>query len=194
MPEQTAPRIEPTGMEPETTPSRRRPPILSKLWVALALGGVVLVECTIAYLYLPTPSETAAMVGADPAAADPGFDPSYSLDRPREEDLEEQTEVDLGEFSVTAFQPISSTTLRIDFHLYGTVDPEEKADFDEAWKESTHRVRDQVIVTVRSCQLTELTDAGLGLIKRRILEKSNRILGSPFLKSIIFSDFSFIEQ
>jgi hypothetical protein len=51
-----------------------------------------------------------------------------------------------------------------------------------------------VIVTLRSSELGDLTDAGLGLIKRRILEKTNRTLGKPYLRSVIFSDFSFIEQ
>jgi len=42
--------------------------------------------------------------------------------------------------------------------------------------------------------VTDLTDAGLGLLKRKILEKSNRILGRPLLQTIIFSEFSFVEQ
>jgi len=103
-------------------------------------------------------------------------------------------EVDLGEFHVVSFQPRSNTTLRIDFHLYGTIHPDDEEKFDLAWQENTHRFRDQVIVTVRGCELSELTDAGLGLIKRRILEKSNRILGKPLLQAVIFSEFSFIEQ
>ena len=131
--------------------------------------------------------ESEPEVEAEPAEAEkPEEEP--------EEDQEEQAEVDLGEFSVSAFQPVTNTTVRIDFLLYGTINADEKADFDEAWKDSTHRVRDQVIVTVRSCELEDLTDAGLGLIKRRILEKTNRTLGQPLLKSIVFSDFSFIEQ
>ena len=43
-------------------------------------------------------------------------------------------------------------------------------------------------------QTTDLTDAGLGLIKRKILEKTNRALGKPLLQTVVFSDFSFVEQ
>jgi flagellar FliL protein len=32
------------------------------------------------------------------------------------------------------------------------------------------------------------------LLKRRILAKSNDLLGKPLLHSIVFSDFSFVEQ
>jgi hypothetical protein len=34
----------------------------------------------------------------------------------------------------------------------------------------------------------------LGLIRRKILEKSNRTLGKPLLEEVIFSDFSLVEQ
>jgi flagellar FliL protein len=61
-------------------------------------------------------------------------------------------------------------------------------------EENKHRFREQVLVTVRGAELTDLTDAGLGLMKRRILDKTNRILGKPLLRSVIFSDFAFIEQ
>ena len=105
-----------------------------------------------------------------------------------------EVEVDLGKFGVTSFQPSTNSTLLIDFHLYGTVGGEEKAAFDRAMEGNQHRFRDQVIVIVRSSELTDLTDAGLGLIKRKILEKSNRLLGKPYIRSVIFSDFSFVEQ
>ena len=47
---------------------------------------------------------------------------------------------------------------------------------------------------MRSVELGDLNDAGLGLIKRRILEKTNKTLGHPFLQGVVFSQFSFIEQ
>jgi flagellar FliL protein len=102
--------------------------------------------------------------------------------------------VDLEEFSVSAYQPISNTSLRIDFHLFGIVAIEDEADFLQQFEENRHRFREQVLVIARSAELTDLTDAGLGLIKRRILEKSNEALGRPLLRAVVFSDFSFVEQ
>jgi flagellar basal body-associated protein FliL len=109
-------------------------------------------------------------------------------------DPEEEIEVVLGEFSVTTFQPATSTTMRIEFNLYGTVDVKNQKEFLAALEENQHRFRDQVLVIVRSAEITDLTDAGLGLVKRKIMEKTNRMIGKPYLRSIIFSDFSFIEQ
>ena len=84
--------------------------------------------------------------------------------------------------------------MRIDFKLYGIVGDDDEGKFDESFKRNEHRIRDAVLVIVRNAEAGDLTDPTLGLLKRRILEKSNRLLGKPMLRSIIFSDFSFIEQ
>jgi len=169
--------------------------ILAKIKVLLFVVIVIAVECLVAYLYLPSASETAAMAGAA-LGANAEADASSGQDGQSEGELElvDQVEVDLGEFSVTAFQPISNTTLRIDFHLYGTVAAKDENEFLTLMEDNLHRFREQAIVTVRSADITDLTDAGLGLVKRKILDKTNRILGKTLLRVVIFSDFSFIEQ
>jgi flagellar basal body-associated protein FliL len=158
------------------------------------VGLVVLVECALAYLLLPTSGQAAAMAGAAIKSAGEREARQEEDQEQSQLDLAGQVEIDLGEFSVTAYQPASNTTLRIDFHLYGTVAAEDEAQFLTQMEDSLHRFREQVIVTVRSAEVTDLTDAGLGLLKRKILDRTNRILGKPLLRTVIFSDFSFIEQ
>jgi len=167
--------------------------ILAKIKILAFLAGVIALECLAAYLYLPSAAETAALAEATLATPEEGQAPTEDAET-EEEELADQVEVDLGEFSVTAFQPISNTTLRIDFHLFGTVRAEDEAEFLSLMEENLHRFREQVNITVRSADITDLTDAGLGLVKRKILEKTNRTLGKPLLRVVIFSDFSFIEQ
>ncbi len=106
----------------------------------------------------------------------------------------DQEEVDLGEFTVTAYQPVSNSTLFISFHLYGTILHKHGEDFEQRLSDTKFRVRDNVIVIIRSAEISDLTDAGLGLIKRRILETTNKTLGKALLQSVMFSDFSFVEQ
>jgi flagellar FliL protein len=110
---------------------------------------------------------------------------------PRHSDSEE---VDLGNFTVSGFQPASNSTLFITFHLYATVRHKYAGEFSERLEENQHRIRDNIIVIIRSAEITDLTDAGLGLIKRRILETTNKTLGKPLLQEVVFSEFSFIEQ
>jgi flagellar FliL protein len=157
------------------------------LFVALVIGA----ECTVVYWYLPSAAESAALAGS---AVEKKGDAKTALKHDAEKDQNSQVEVDLGEFNVTAYQPVSNTTLRIDFHLYGTVLAAEQKLFMSRLEENQHRFREQVIVTVRSSEITDLTDAGLGLVKRKIMDKTNRMLGKQLLQTIIFSDFSFIEQ
>lgn len=105
-----------------------------------------------------------------------------------------EVEVELGKFNLMVHEPASNITLRISFHLVGTVEDEESAEFAHLLEKNQHRLRDQIIFEIRNAQLSDLTDPGLGLIKRRILAKSNDLLGQPLLQNVVFSEFSFIEQ
>lgn len=175
---------------------RKTGSFLGKVLVGGFLVGVVTVECLTVYLFLPGEAETAALAGIPPSGAteEVGRLPPLSEEVLTPQKAVPQVEVDLGEFTITSYQPLSNTTLRIDFHLYGTVATEHQPAFQEALQANIHRFRDQVIVIVRSADLTDLTDPGLGLIKRKILEKTNALLGKRYLKAVILSDFSFIEQ
>ena len=152
-------------------------------------------ECLAAYFYLPSAKQTAAMAGATlPELPDAKARKSADAKPSADNEPAEQAEVDLGEFCVTAFQATSNTTLRIDFHLFGTVKAENQKEFLHLMEENKHRFREQVLVTVRSADITDLTDAGLGLMKRKILDRANRTLGKPLLQAVVVSDFSFVEQ
>lgn len=107
---------------------------------------------------------------------------------------EHEHEVDLGKYNIVVHQPMSQVTIRVNFHLIGTVGEEQSAEFDAMLAKNQHRLRDHVIFEVRNCQPDDLLDPGLALLKRRILTKSNDLLGKPLLHSIVFSDFAFLDQ
>lgn len=109
-------------------------------------------------------------------------------------DPHDQMEVDLEEFQVTTQSANSNTTMRVEFHLYGVIKAADKEEFDRLVKACQHRLRDQILMIVRSAHPRDLSDAGLGLIKRQILEKTNALLGKPLLREVIVSDFSYLEQ
>jgi flagellar FliL protein len=175
-------------------PATGRFSILGKLKILLLLAVVIVVECLAAYWYLPSAAQTAALAGA--TVPPPANKAAKGTDTKSADDNEtpEQAEVDLGEFCVTAFQATSNSTLRIDFHLFGTIKAENQKEFAKLLEESKHRLREQILVTVRAAEVTDLTDAGLGLMKRKILDRANHTLGKPLLQSVVVSDFSFVEQ
>jgi flagellar basal body-associated protein FliL len=165
--------------------------------IALAIVLViVLAECAVAILAFPSANDTATLTQAMLAAPDVEANDVVVTEPPAEEQRsdEEVIEIDLGEFDVSSYQPLSNTTLRISFHLYGIVTVDDETQILDLLEAKRQRMREQVLVILRSAELTDLADAALGLIKRRILEKTNRTFGEPLLREIIFSDFSFMEQ
>jgi flagellar basal body-associated protein FliL len=189
--------------------------MLLKVTALLFVVAVILAECLIAYLYLPSSEGTASASTPAPkqehataektehAKAEPGKPAEKKEGKaeqgkksePEEEvDPSDEVEEDLEQFSVTAHQPTASTTMRVEFHLFGAVTAKDKDDFQRLLKLNHHRIREQILVIVRSAEPADLADARLGLIKRQILEKINALLGKPLLRAVVVSEFSYMEQ
>jgi flagellar FliL protein len=157
------------------------------LIIAAVVIGVTLMESAAVFMFMPSP-QAAAKAEAEEKLPEPEEDESDSG--------KDVVEFDLGEYRITSFQPMSSTTVRIDFHLYGMVlaGPKNEEELETQFKAKERRLRDLIFVVVRGAELSDLTDAGLGLLKRRILETTNKVLGKRLVHSVVFSDFSFVEQ
>ena len=157
------------------------------------MGGVVAIECLVAYFLFPSPDEVAALAQRNLEKTLPAtLNTEGAL--ANEKETEAVFETDLGEYSITVTQPNSTTALRVDFHLYGTVLDDDTSEIKTLFERNIHRFRDQVLYEIRNSEPADLADPGLALIKRRILEKSNALFGKPILRSIVFSQFSYIEQ
>lgn len=176
-------------------------------WKAVVLGLILAVigaECLFAFVYVTTATHSAAKPEVEAPAKPASHEAAHAHAEKKEHGkagehgeeaaVGEEQEADMGEYSLTAFQPASNTTLLINFHLYGTIASEEEPFFTANYEVNKHRIRDHVLTTIRSAELADLTDPGLGLIKRQILEKTNRALGKPVLQGIVFSDFVAVEQ
>jgi flagellar basal body-associated protein FliL len=164
--------------------------MLKTIIVAVIVAGVIALECAMAYVIIPSRTDLEKWA-ADKAAKE--HESGHAADEHKHEG-KPQTEVELGKYNVVVHHPASNVTLRINFHLIGTVPAEEHHEFEELLAKNQHRLRDQAIFEIRNCQIDDLTDPGLALLKRRILAKSNDLLGKPLLHSVVFSDFSFVEQ
>lgn len=202
---------------PAATEKKGKSALLARLLAICFMLAVIGGECLVACYYLPSVSASA------PAAAKADEHDSHESEDPDEHHSAPslKREVDLGKFNITSFQAATNATLLIDFHLYGTVvldghasgdakpaagghggghgghgekAASEEDEFSRLFEKHKHRLRDQVIVIIRSSEIADYSDPSLGLIRRKILEKSNRLLGKPLLEEVIFSDFSIIEQ
>ncbi len=159
---------------------------------------IVVVQIVVASMLAPSAQDTARLAHELVAAskgqsADAKDDQSNDAKEQavREQDLHE---VELGTYNITRFNPATNTTLAIDFELYGTVLADDLSTFQHHFETNNARIKEQITLTMHSAESADLTDAGLGLIKRQILEKTNRALGQPLLKEVLFSKFNFVER
>ena len=158
--------------------------------VAVLVVAVIATECLLAYFLIPSRTDIEKW-SAEKATKEAAH--GHAAQEHKHEGKPE-SEVDLGKFNIVIHHPGSNVTIRVSFHLIGTVPADEMHEFEELLGKNQHRLRDQAIFEVRNCQIDDLTDPGLALLKRRILAKSNDLLGKPLLHSVVFSDFSFVEQ
>jgi flagellar basal body-associated protein FliL len=180
----------------EESPKQKRGGLLSLIKAVAFVSVIVVVEIVAASMLLPTAQDTARLGEEFVAAAEgksAGVEHGEHEDQPHEGDGEVR-EVELGVFNITRYNPKTNATMSIDFELYGIVLADKQAEFEHLFGNSQARIREQVIMTLHGAESTDLTDAGLGLIKRRILEKTNRALGQPLLEEVLFSKFNFVER
>ena len=161
---------------------------MGRLIAAAFMGIVILAECAVAYMFIP---------GADDMTAQATGMAKDELKKEAEatDDKKEKTEeVELGKFNIAWHIPAAEKTLRADFDLIGIVPTKRKSAFQAIYDNNQHRLRSLVIFEIRNSTAADLNDARLGLIKRRILEKSNALFGEPFLVDLAFSKYSFLPE
>lgn len=186
----------------QTTPNEgvgpKKPGFITVVKAVAFISVIVLLEVAGASMIVPSAQETERIAEklATANAAQEEKQKGESAEDVREESLANKNmrEVSLGSYHVLTYNPDTGSSLNVDFELYGTVLAEEEGDFFQLYEANQIRIREQILVTIRSTEVTDLTEAGLGLIKRKILEKTNRALGKPLLQEAIFSKFSFIER
>ena len=173
--------------------------LIGKLLPAVIVIAVVTGEGFAAYVMLPSVEDNAkaareALAAKPPEPHGDEHGDGHGDAHGDPTDHAALTEVELENYKITAYQPASSITLRIEFHLFGMVPAAKAEEFTKAYEAKKNRVRDNVMAIIRSADMNDLTDPGLGLIKRKILETTNKALGKPLLEGAVFAEFTFLEQ
>jgi len=182
--------------------------MIKPLLVGTFVAVVVLSECLFAYFLIPSTADVemwakeksagiSASAGHDAHASNgdqAGHGAADGHVGEGGEHAAHEVEAELGKFNVVIHQPAANLTMRVNFHLIGTLPDDASKEFEELLHHNEHRLRDQVIFEIRNSRVEDLTDPGLALLKRKILAKSNELLGKPILHTVLFSDFSYIEQ
>ena len=186
---------------PEAPAKKKGPGMMTLVKAAAILSVIVLAQVCAAAMLLPSADETRA-VGEQLAAAAHGKEAEHDEhgaseghgDAAHGAGGEHTIEVNLGAFHIVSFNAKSGKSLSVDFELFGTVLASEQEDFDHLYAAHEKRISEQITIAVRGLQADDLSDPGLGLIKRLILEKTNRALGKPLVREAVIAQFSHIER
>jgi len=189
---------QPAEEAPAEAPKRKGGGIFRLIKAVAFVSVIVIVQIVGAAMLAPKAQDTAKLA-KDIATAASGQAAEAQDEHGKEEKghgghEKNLKEVELGTYNITRYNPTTNTTLAIDFELFGTVLADDAAEFQHHFESSNARIKEQITLTMHSAESSDLTDAGLGLIKRQLLEKTNRALGEPMLKEVLFSKFNFVER
>ena len=156
---------------------------------------LVVVEMVAAAVMIPSAEQTEDLA-RELARASKGEETVFSdLEDPNSlDEIEQTTEVELVAENITRFDPERDTVLNIDFVVFGVVQVDEEEEFLLEFEAHRGRIKEQIIFTLHNAKASELASSGLGLIKRQILEKTNRTLGRPLLREVGFTKINFVER
>ena len=102
--------------------------------------------------------------------------------------------LDLGVLEIKNLEPTRNQTAKVTFaiHLAFTpgTDPAVVAEL-EHWQ---HRLREQVIVAVRSSELTDFTDPELLRLRKHLLYRINRVLKPIQVEAVLLADFTYSSE
>jgi flagellar basal body-associated protein FliL len=174
----------------ETAPSRGG--MAGKMIAAVVIVLVIVIESVVAFVVTPDPKQIAADVRAEIKAEYEEATPDADL--VISEDGKPQVEIELGQFDVAIHDAAADTTYHVMCKVVGSVNEEDQPEFTELLANNQNRMRERIMIEFRSASVADLNEAGLGLIKRRILEKSNALLGKPLIKKVIFPEYNYFVQ
>lgn len=112
-----------------------------------------------------------------------------------EADLGEQPlkEVEIGAFQLSN-RTASGLNMHVQLALSGTVPEALTEEFAERYEQHKSRIRQSVLSIIRSSTQQDLADPSLSLIRRKIQDQLNRLLGKKFLVDVVVTEVSVIGQ
>ena len=99
-------------------------------------------------------------------------------------------EVDLGTHRLREYDPVTDTTLQLDFQLGGTLHSEDEPEFVQRMQSQGNKIRDRVMVAARICEASDFLDPQLVLFRRHLRKRIHQAIGKPLLRDVLLTSFS----
>jgi flagellar basal body-associated protein FliL len=181
----------PNDVPPEVgaEPQPKKSILTSNLLAVLILFVIAMAELLVLFIFvLPSPATVKADIDKT-IEKDTKINSPYKpvIDESMQD--EERDEVDLGTYTFTEGD-LSNMPFRLSVQFFGLVNKKDRQEYDKRYDIHKNRIRNAILVILRSSSQTEITDPSLGLIKNKIMVKVNEILGMPLVKGIIYTEIA----
>lgn len=125
-------------------------------------------------------------------AQEQGIDQENDTEETADEEKEAvRPTLDLGSFQIKDLRPTRNETARLTFKIHLAVSAElteKQLARLEHWK---HRLRNQVIIAVRTLHTKDFQAADLALLRRIIRIRTNRMLKNNFVEEVLLTEYLF---
>ena len=98
---------------------------------------------------------------------------------------------ELGSFEIREIRPTRNETTDVNFTAYFAMSPNVTAGDVQKLEHWKHRLRDQVIIAVRTAQDVDFLEPDLVRLRRIILFRMRRLLKADVVQDILLSEFTF---
>lgn len=122
--------------------------------------------------------------------------PAMGADEPAKEEAAEPTTeaVLLGRFSIRDMRAAEGVKLRLNFALYAEVDSSEAEQVEQIERlieRRKNRVRNEVIIAVRTAEQSDFQEPGLERLRRRIFVRLRRTEPRLPVKKLLIGEFEY---
>jgi len=175
--------------EVEVAPQPKKSILSKNLLIVLILLVIAMAEMLVAFVYvIPSPGTIKAEVDEIQNKGTKIQAPYKPVIDDEMKD-EEREEVDWETFTFTEGD-LSNMPFRFSVHLFGLVNKKDSDEYKKRYEIHKNRVRNAILIILRSSSQSEITDPSLALIKNKIMVKVNEILGMPLVKGVVYTDIA----
>lgn len=108
-----------------------------------------------------------------------------------EEEEQEQPVLDLGTFRVEELRPTRNETIKVTFTAHLVLEPKLSEVELETLQNFHHRLRDQIIVAVRTAHTKDFREPGLDRLRRLIQIRVEQLLRAQVTENLLISEYQF---
>jgi len=132
-----------------------------------------------------------ALAAANPVLAQQPDESAVANEDLGEQEVPTRPMFELGTFKIHDLRPTRNETAKINFEMhlaFSTQLTRQQVKQLDHWK---HRLRDQVIIAIRTLDVKELQEPDLARLRRRVIIRINRLFGAKLAEEVLLTKYMF---